>query len=450
MLNLSLLLIGTGFLFLLCLRTRIPLVNVLLVFVSVITLLSDALFVAGTPLTFLDIAFSVVVLSLLASHILNRNAEFVTTPFDGWILAFVLVNLIVVIVSVNAGNALGNAIREFFCYLRVFIGVYVFVNVLDSRNDLRSVVAAAFVLCFLACCVGIWQAAMIEPQAEGTYTDEYGRVRIFSFFGNPNTYAAYLELMFYPCLSLFRYYYDTRAKLPAALLLSLLALISVNMLLTLSRGVFVSTLVGTLLFVVFRSRNRTRLLLYGGIVGIPVVLAFVAFFGDAFARQINLITQFPDVLMEYTLLHRIAQYAKYVEVITRYPVMGMGWGVHQIPSFTSDFVRSSEPILIFGGLNGLYFDLALKSGLISLAVFCTIFVAFVVYVTRSVRRIGAGRPIYHFAVGVVFAIIALSLHHTIDNLIKFGQFGFFVSIFMAVTLKGIYYSKGSQPRYVLQ
>lgn len=426
-------------------RLEVRLGHLLFIPLLVLSTTSMSFVLADMELPTVDAVFLLLCGLYLCISLYWRNRVFTATPIDGYAVAFLLVNVVIIGISVQNGNILLNAVREFLTYFRIFLATILFVNMLNTERELETLVIAALALCAVACMYGIYQHFTYRDFI-GDETFDVG-VRIPSFFNNPNTYGGYLQLMYFLSLSCF-FTVSARPELHRFrwLVLLLIGLIALNIIYTYSRGPLLCAIATTMLYLWQRGHRRLFMWLTGS--ALAVVIGAGALMFELLSRQLSMFADFQAFLLEYTILHRIAQYLHYISIICDNTLTGLGWGVMSINTFAVDFVPTTQVLRSFGALNSVYFDLAVKSGVVSLAVFVAAFVALLRHIQRH-REAIPGTFVHAAADGLTYGLISLAVHQTMDNMLKWSQIGFLVALLAAIVLKGIAIGTGREKCYEL-
>jgi hypothetical protein len=394
---------------------------------------------AGMEVTFAEAFFLAMGFVFGCVLLFWKKCSLVATPIDRHVLLFLLANLVVIALSIRSGNHWLNAVREFFAYFRIFAAVFLVMNLLGTRNELEWLVRLAMTLCAAACIFGFCQYLT----GAGMWVDEYGiHTRVFSFFRNPNIFGGYLELMFFLALSRA---YNTTEQRSRRLAVALVALIVVSIVITYSRAALLCTVAATFVFLWVRGSRRSLVVL--GILAATGLCLSLVLGGALLSRQFALISDPLATLREYTILHRIAQYLHYIQIIAANPVLGLGWGVNSVSTFIIDFFPAPRILTSFGALNSIYFDLAVKSGIPSMLLFLYAIVALLRYIGRNAAVLPAESLVRCVADAVVFGGVALLMHQTMDNMLKWPQVGYMFAVLAAIALKGINLNRGEEQCY---
>ncbi|MBN2588129.1 MAG: O-antigen ligase family protein [Candidatus Fermentibacteraceae bacterium] len=387
--------------------------------------------------TIVMIAFTVF---FFIDRIVWNRPLFVPSPYLFWIFAAVLIQVCSVFISIHIhGQYPWNAIRE-GSGIYLFLPMAVMVPVLcPDRDCLMLLLKAVVVSLLIASAIGVAQYFSITDFSRVDLGLGYlYRGRVASLFGNGNIFSGYLELSIPMAIALFFRERSARWR-TAALLAVVLGVLSV--LYTFSRGGLVCVAVGcgiTLMYI-FRSKPWIPVLL-----GALAILLLIQY-GDTFDRQLSFFTDPQKQITQPTILHRYVSYQGFIEQIKDSPVTGVGWGAEEyfwgrsrLYSFWE--VRhtvSTGTIRLFGGLNSLFFNQAVKGGLVSimalLILIASIFAAFI-----RAMRVPSQRTM---TVAVMAGIFGFMIHQLVDNLLQFptvsSLFWISVGIMLAIASGGL-------------
>jgi len=238
--------------------------------------------------------------------------------------------------------------------------------------------------------------------------------RVSGFFRHPNVLAAFLELGVPLSLALF-----FRERKIGWKLLSLAAVLLgiLSVLYTFSRGGLLFLFVGLAITLFWRFRRRLLIPVLLLVLFVLVLLAT----SDVFERQMGFFTDPMGSLTEPTILHRFITYRGFIHQIMESPVTGVGWGAREffwgrtmIYSFWE--VRhavSHKTLKIFGGLNSMFLNQALKGGIISLTAVFLVITAIIVGTVKAMRR---GHGI--IVIGLAAGLVGFYGHQTVGNQIQ--------------------------------
>lgn len=344
---------------------------------------------------------------------------FVPSPYLGLLLWAFLLQTVSVFISIHVHEQhTMNAIRDGSSVF-TFAPLAVMIPVLcRSKDDIRRLHRAAVAAVLVVSLIGVVQYFGIEGFSRADVGIGYVyRGRIASVFGNPNIFAGYLELGIPPSIALF--FLEKKMKWKAVALAAVfLGLMSV--LYTFSRGGLLAAFVGS---------GLTLLYIYRRKIWVPVTMGMAAvglliMSAGTFERQMSFFLDPEQSFTQPTLLHRYVTYKGFLQQVREAPLTGVGygarehyWGGSRLYSFWEvRFVRSTQPILRFGGLNSLFLNNAVKGGVISLASVLIMLAAIFAAFYRVIRK---GEVFGILAVAITAGIFSFMVHQLVGNQIRF-------------------------------
>ena len=191
-----------------------------------------------------------------------------------------------------------------------------------------------------------------------------------------------------------------RGRALRLVLIGLAGVLLGGLLLTKSRGFWVSNLLGlAAMVVVARPAARRRLVVYGALGVAALGAVAVALYGDQLVLiAAGTISRFATLSTagssDISLLNRFAESRGAWEMIRVNPVLGYGWGV-QVTHYSLIAQGTSHWAFIHNG----YLALWLKTGLWGLALMMSVWVGAMIRSARSVRSARAGRTARAVALG---------------------------------------------------
>ncbi len=316
------------------------------------------------------------------------------------------------------GQHVWNAIREgsnLFLFLPLAM---ILPEHLTDEADIARIIRASVLALLVVGAVGVAQyfgtASISRLDMSIGYTY---RLRVFSTLPAPNVLAGYLEMMVPMALASL-----LCEKSKGWRVISLLAFVTgfLSVLFTFSRGGFFMTVAANAAVLVYSFRRKPVVPLAAG----ALFIYMMATNSDTFARQLSLVTEPRDVITQPTLLHRALTYDSFWHVFSRHPWTGVGWGAQEFfwggtPIYTFWDVRhavSTEDIPHFGGLNSVFFNQAVKGGILGVVA-----LAFVVLALLRSSYVALIRPVGVMPASIVAGLAAFAFHQLVDNLVKWPQ-----------------------------
>ncbi len=334
-------------------------------------------------------------------------------------------------------NLTSNVIRE---GNKLFIGALIVPVFYDWYNNGKWLIRVLKMLCFMLLIMtvyGIYQYNSGTLSALGDDVTGYNLSgRIYSTIaGGPNPYSGVLELLVPLALASFFIFKEKKWKIMA--MIGVLLGIQ-NVLLTFSRGGFLTVTFTLFIFLILRYRQK---------IWIPI-LSLLLFIGaifanaDEFKRQLTVFGDVNSFVMDSSILHRYISYKGYWNEIKNDPVNGVGWGSweyfhSQSPLYSFWEVRhedSIEKIPYFGGMNSLILEMQLKGGFLSSISLLLIFIA-MVFASVKALKTNTDKTL---AFGFICGLAAFAVHQIFDNLIPWPQVGAFFWLIVALLISVAY------------
>jgi putative inorganic carbon (HCO3(-)) transporter len=254
---------------------------------------------AGT-LPFLPNLSLLLLSGLLAfSFILNRLRNPINRPElilpEPAIVVFLIAIVVFTVISIDPAGSM----RDFSIYMLSFAVFFVFVNRLESKNELYTILLCVLLAAFVVSLYGIYQFIIGVP-VESAWVDATQNpelsTRVFSFFGNPNVLAEYLIMVLPFGLALTWSVPDYRKKF---LLLGMTGVLALALILTFSRGGWLGLAVGLFFFALLKDRRVLLLLLFSALL---LGLVGAAFMPDVFLQRFATIGSSQDTSNVYRFL----------------------------------------------------------------------------------------------------------------------------------------------------
>lgn len=338
-------------------------------------------FKIGFTPTFLDVALLAIYLVWILRVATRRDRELIGTPLGAAVLFFLLMAIFSFASGLRYSRPTSTTIRNFAELLLAIAFFFVLVNTLRRRADvdllarlvmLAGAAAAAIAVLFYVI-PEAWTIRILDALARFNYPggagalryiedDSANPMRAIGTMIDPNVLGGFLILVaaftapqVVSPTPLFR-----RRWAALFLLAELLALY-----LTYSRGSLVGLAAGLLVIGVLRYR---KLLLVGAIGAaflllLPPAQAYVAHFIEGIQLQ------------DRATLMRLGEYKDALALISRYPVLGVGFG-------------GSPDADLYVGVSNLYLLMAEIMGLVGVATFLIVVVGYLGSLWRAWRRVG--------------------------------------------------------------
>lgn len=288
----------------------------------------------------------------------------------------------------------------------------------QAMNLARSIVLSLLVLAVAGIVqyLGISGFSRVDVEIGYVY-----RGRIESTFPGANVFAGFLELTV--PLALGMLIHEKSRGWKAASFAAFAAGFTAT-LFTFSRGGFLMTVLGSMLVLVTRFRNRPAL----PALFAAAVVYIMASNAGTFARQLSLVTAPSDVVSQPTLVHRYITYRSFWNTFLAHPWTGVGWGAlgfftGRTEIYTFWDIRhtiSTVDIPYFGGGNSLFLNQAVKGGILSIASLILLCLA----VLRAIAS-SAGRTRGLPEIAAACALVGFAGHQLVDHLLRWPQINAF-------------------------
>ncbi|WP_371371570.1 O-antigen ligase family protein [Sporomusa aerivorans] len=354
---------------------------------------------------FLPLSLDVATLFLGAGTILWVGKMFVTkklllrrTPFDA------IIGLLVIL---SAASIAGSPDRDFSFYNyyhlmgRYILIYYLVINNLTSLYQLKRLVWSVLTSAIFVTLYGFYQYIHgVDISAfqwvDGEQFPEL-KVRVFSTLQNPNLLAGFLVVVMSLAVGLGLHTESTRGKL---LLLALVATLGTCLVLTYSRGAWLSIVAVTAIC----GHLYNRKILWFFLV-IPLVLLFCQ---DAVMERLVSILNPTDT--SSTL--RIALWESTIAMILDKPLLGIGWGAYWMVYPEYDFFLNNPAATIVHAHN-MYLHIAAEIGVPGLLVFLGIIYGHTRKAMDVLNRT-KNRWVAGIMLGVVAAVLGLAVNGFTD------------------------------------
>lgn len=323
---------------------------------------------------------------------------FIRTPFDPVIAVLVVLSAISVLASPDRWLSFYNYYHLMGRYILIY---YLVINNVSSREELKKLVGAMLISALVVTCYGFYQYLYgIDISAldwvDGTQFPEL-KTRVFSTLENPNLLAGFLVIIMAVAAGLGLCTSAWRMKLA---LFTLVALLGVCLVLTYSRGAWLSILAVIAAYGIFYNRRLFWLLAL-----IPVILFFAQ---DAVMERLASILHPTDT--SSTL--RLALWESTWAMIMDKPLQGIGWGAYRLVYPEYDFFVQDAGTIIFHAHN-MYLHIAAETGIPGLIAFLLLMVGHV-RIALTVRHYAAEKWMRGLMLGIVAAICGLAVNGVTD------------------------------------
>jgi putative inorganic carbon (hco3(-)) transporter len=329
--------------------------------------------------------------------------------FGGWLARAILGYLAIAIASAFVLNPLTlDAQRELMRLASYVCFYYVIADWCQTEDNIRTLLKVLMASTIAVAMFGIWQAVtggysalydVLYPVKEEISQIPAWEGRITSFLEHYNGLAGYLNLVLPFCLA-----FATGGMDPVLRTLSrwCLAVASIALLLTQSRGGLLAFVAILLVHTYFSARERKARMRRVALVMIVCLLAAAA--AGFFFQRLGEIDDF-------TAVSRLAIWGGAFTVFARSPLLGIGFG--NLRALMGGLLNLPEGWT--GDAHNLYLELLAETGLIGFVVFG---ILIVLALRTALRRLHKTQNHFNkmIALAVFAAICGVLVHGTVDYL----------------------------------
>ncbi len=232
-----------------------------------------------------------------------------------------------------------------------------------------------------------------------------GLERAIGLSVDPNSFAGMLALVTAFALALL---FARRPLLPRGILISVVAILTLALMLTFSRGALLGLIAAAIYLAALRYRRLWWAMLGAGLLGGGMLVAL------GLANDIILRLFAGVQLQDQAQQMRLAEYQNAIAIITRYPVFGIGFGL-------------APDIDLTAGVSSIYLAIAQRMGLVGLTAFVGLAAAWFFITLRALRQMDEERAgwLLGAQAGLVAALVVGVADHYFFNI----EFGHMVALF---------------------
>lgn len=305
-----------------------------------------------------------------------RRVCLVPAPFNWAVLAFAAVAGLSVLVSPDREFSFYNYYQLFGRYLLLY---FLVINNVRTEDEVRRLVQALLWSALVVAAYGLVQyiRGVVDP-AQLAWIDEQQfpdlKFRVYSTLENPNLLAGFLVAAMMVAFGA-----TQGAPRPHWRWLPLASMLLMGgvLMLTYSRGAWISILAVVLLFGMIYNRRLLWLLLL-------VPLAVLAAHDTVAERLLSIVNP-----VDTSCTLRLALWESTWAMIVEHPWLGIGWGAYWLVYPAYDFFIGDGGTKIVHAHN-MYLNIAAETGLPGLLLFMTVMVGHFVYALRLRRRLPPG------------------------------------------------------------
>ncbi|MBN1296909.1 O-antigen ligase family protein [bacterium] len=303
------------------------------------------------------------ILGLILRGLVTRRFPIRTTPLDIPILIYTTIIVLRSVYSIDPLYSL-TAVRKELLYQLLFF--YLTVSAMDSPRYTRRVILILIVTVTLVAGVGLFGFLTGDLIKEGRATS------FFNSFG----LAAFFTSMIMP-MALSRFL-CTRGWF-RSIALGVLILCLAFMLVTMSRGAWISSLMAVMVLAALKDRRMLVLLLIG-------VISAPWFLPPDIIERATTITRIFSLEENDSFGDRIWMWRSAIQMIRDRPWLGAGYGNRIFQQLYPDYIHSQSSGQIFENAHNLYLQIVVETGLIGLASFLSILAVVFYLICVQFRR----------------------------------------------------------------
>lgn len=338
----------------------------------------------------------------LGKMVTERRLDFKRTPFDELIALLVILSAASIFVSPDRSFSFYNWYHLMGRYILTY---YLVVNHIQSLAQLRRLVLSLFASSAIVAAYGFYQYIYGVDISAFEWVDGQQfpdlKVRVFSTLENPNLLAGFLVIIMAMLTGLGLCGWHKPVK--RLCIITGVVLLGVCLVLTYSRGAWLSVLAVIGVFGLIYSRRIFWLLL---IVPVVVLLGH-----DAVMERVLSILNPTDT--SSTL--RVALWESTLAMILDKPLLGIGWGAYWLVYPEYDFFVQDAGTKIFHAHN-TYLHLAAEIGIPGFLVFMAIACGHLRLAFRLLAET-QGKWLYGLILGISAAIMGLAISGFTDHIL---------------------------------
>ena len=355
-------------------------------------------------------------------QVFGENREFTVEKLDMIILLYFIIMVISTITSKNVGGSL----RDLGIHLSALSLVFVMMNNIRSKEDMNKFIIVLSITATLVALYGLYQY-VVGVEMDAAWLDAENNpgisTRVYSVFYNPNILAEYLVMMIPLSVSLFWY---NKNLLRKTVFFGMFGLMSLALVLTLSRGGWLGFAFSALVFILLVEK---RLLLSV----FPISLVAIYTLPETILNRILSIGNLGDSSNAY----RITMWEITGDIIRDNWMAGVGFG--HIP-FKETFETYIRTMPTFHAHN-TYLQTASEIGIPGLLVFLAFL--FLVFKYGIIHLINSkDRYIKILGAGAIAGLAGVLLHGTVENILYLSRIIISFWILVGIILTLIRIEKG--------
>ena len=287
----------------------------------------------------------------LLERCLTWEWKWIKTPLDKPIIVLIILSIVSIIFSLHKQTS----IRSFILLIDYLAIFYLVINTVRTRSQFRQLIYVILSVAVFLAVFGLFKNfGATFPWWD--YPELHYGDRLMSTFGCPNHLAGYMEMSLPLLLSLFLLGF----RPGIAFILGYLALLLlVALMLSLSRGGWISTLLSLAFMAValLSSRHFVRKKLLIILIAGSLLLALIALVSTPVVERVKTAMEMEE---EASFYSRVVAWGGVVEMISDYPLTGIGPGTfktvftqYQPPGLSAHFTMAHNDYLHFISETGL-------------------------------------------------------------------------------------------------
>jgi len=283
------------------------------------------------------------------------------------LMLFIIVTLVSGVISLAPGTSIPIAILS-----SVFMLAYLLVRIcFKNRSSIDFALAIFILAAAITGLVAVYQVAVGYVNMTWVDRDLFAALalRVYSTFGNPNVYGAYLLLAIPPAAAMIFYAKKPFYKLVA---MGITGLLLISLALTYSRGCYLALAVSVLVFVLLIEK-RMIVLFVAGLAAVPFVLP-----ASMFARLASIVN-----LEDTSTAFRLNIYRASIRILEDFWMAGLGQGIEAYNQVYPFYAFAAVPS---PHSHNLFLQIFLETGIIGLVVFLAVLACFFRTQLSFIRR----------------------------------------------------------------
>lgn len=344
----------------------------------------------------LNILYMIFLVGVLVFNLLfKKDKQLNKMPMD---LIWILFAILIVFATFTSRNPSGS-FRDFAIHISGIGFLLVMVNSVENKNQFNVIATFLVFAASLVALYGLYQY-VVGVEIDRAWVDVANnpdmKVRVYSVFGNPNILAEYLIMIIPISVGLF---WHSKKLLKKLIFLGTSLIMSLALVLTMSRGGWIGFAMSALIFIVLVEK---RLLLSL----IPISIGGVYLLPESIMNRILSITNFKDSSNAY----RFKIWEITSQIIRDHKMIGVGFGYLPFKETYVTYIRTMS----VSHAHNTYLQILAETGIIGFSVFLAFFVVLFKYAYIDLIKSGDSY-IRTMAAGLIAGIGALLTQGIVEN-----------------------------------